>query len=79
MLLDTAHTASEKEVEVIKKGGKKEKVKKPELILTYNKHMGGVDLLDAAMHHYNCARKSYYWFVRYMQFTFCKLCTTMHL
>lgn len=59
----------------MKKGGGREKVSKPELILSYNKCMGVVDLLDAAMHHYNCARKSNYWFLKYAIYIF----QTMHL
>ena len=65
IMLDSAHEAAEKEVKVIKKGGTVEKINKSQIILSYNKSMGGVDLLDSGIHHYDCTRKSYYWFVKY--------------
>ena len=64
-MVDTAHRASATTVEVIKKGGKKDQILRPDVIQSYNKYMGGVDMLDAAVHHYDCARKSYRWYSKY--------------
>ena len=64
-MVDTAHEATATTVEVIKKGGKKEQILRPDVIRSYNQHMGGVEMLDASVHHYDCARKSYRWYTKY--------------
>jgi hypothetical protein len=37
---------------------------KPNSIIEYNKHMGGVDMSDSALHHTFINRKTYRWFVK---------------
>jgi len=64
-LMDTFAAAEDVEVSRIVKGGHHETVKKSRSVLNYNAHMGGVDRLDAALHHYDINRKNYTWFVKY--------------
>jgi hypothetical protein len=45
-------------------GGVKKQFFKPNSIIDYNKHMGGVDLSDSALHHTFINRKTYRWFVK---------------
>ena len=64
-LLDTSSVAESTSVTRKIKGNREETVEKPCLVLRYNANMGGVDLLDASLHHYDVNRKSYSWFVKY--------------
>jgi hypothetical protein len=45
-------------------GGVKKNISKPNSIIDYNKHMGGVDLSDSALHHTFIFRKTYRWFIK---------------
>jgi len=45
-------------------GGGKKNIPKPNSIIDYNKHMGGVDLSDSALQHTFIFRKTYRWFIK---------------
>ena len=63
--IDTSATAEDTTLSRKLKGNREETVQKPSLVLRYNSNMGGVDLLDASLHHYDVNRKSYTWHVKY--------------
>lgn len=57
-LLDTSAVAENTSVTRKIKGNREETVEKPSLVLCYNANMGGMDLLDASLHHCDVNRKS---------------------
>uniref|UniRef100_A0A1I8IIB8 DDE_Tnp_1_7 domain-containing protein n=1 Tax=Macrostomum lignano TaxID=282301 RepID=A0A1I8IIB8_9PLAT len=60
-LLDTHGVAESTEVRRVIRGGAEESVLKPNSVLQYNKYMGGVDRLDAALQPYSAGRRTYRW------------------
>lgn len=64
-IIDTSGTAEEETHHRVLKGGVHDEVKRPTVIPLYNLNMGGVDMKDSAIHHYDASRKSYRWFVKY--------------
>ena len=59
-LLSTCHNSSM--VNTGKRDRENEVVRKPSMITDYNKHMGGVDMVDQQLHGLHTLRKSYKWY-----------------
>ena len=64
-VIGTSGVATEEVHDRVLKGGVRDEVRRPTIIATYNTNMGGVDMKDSAIHHYDASRKSYRWFVKY--------------
>ena len=64
-VIDTHGKASLSDTVSYGKGGVQVEVRKPTSILSYNEFMGGVDLTDSSIHHYDATRKSTRWFTKY--------------
>jgi hypothetical protein len=58
-LISTIHSA--KIVASNKRNHKGEEIKKPEIVLDYNKYKQGVDRADQMLHYYPCCRKTVKW------------------
>ena len=64
-VIETSGTATEEIHHRVLKDGVQDEIRRPIMISLYNTNMGGVDMKDSAIHHYDASRKSCRWFVKY--------------
>lgn len=63
-LLDTSASAGRVAVRRVMRGGMEQQVEKPRSVVDYNRHMGGVDRMDAGCEAYTASRRSRRWFFK---------------